>query len=429
MRSPLRSSLRRRVTATGVLVVAVLTIAMAVFVYVSLRDRMMAELERVLAARTQLVQGLRPELTPQQVAARLDQVGMRSIVRTPDGEEYLIGGAPPFDEVPAGGNGESFAFRTVPLEDGNDVVVLASRGGIDSTLRRLLVLEAVGVAGVVAMAAVVLWRSSGRVLRPVRDVARTAKDIAAGDLSRRLATEDGDEELDGMVAAFNGMLDALENALGRARRSELQSQRFLADAAHQLRTPAAGIRASVATMMRIDDPDEREQLLDNLAGESARMSRLLSSLLRVARLDAGEPATRAPADLAALAEGVAARYRPLWPNLEFDVVRDRDVRVELDARAVEEALANLVDNAARHAERTIRLSVRRDDGTASVTVSDDGPGVPAAERERIFERFVSLDGRGGSGLGLPIARAVARTHDGDLTCTDEGFELRLPARP
>lgn len=425
------SSLRGRITFAGVLVVGVLVLALDVFVYFSLRERMLSDLDAVLAARAQLVTGLSRDHPPLQLATRLQELGVRAIVRTPDGDEYLSGGAPPFEDIPAGRGGDRLAARSVPLDDGVDVVVLASRGGIDSTLRRLLVLEVVGTAAVVAIAALALSRASRRVLRPVRDVARTARDIADGDLQRRLPGREEDEELAEMVTAFNDMLDALERALALARDSEETSRRFLADAAHQLRTPAAGIRASVATMLRTGRPEERERLLDNLAGETARMSRLLSSLLRIARLDTGEIPRFVPTDLGELVAGVVDRHRTMGPRLRFQTDVAPGATAEVDAGNIVEALDNLVDNAARNARErvTVRVHPVPDGDAIEIAVEDDGPGVPPAERDRIFDRFVSLDDGGGSGLGLPISRGIAEAHGGSLEYRDGAFILLLPAVP
>lgn len=423
------ASLRHRITLSGVLVVTILVLALDVFVYLSLRDRMLSELDRVLVARAGLVTELARDLDPLPLATRLQEAGLRAIVRSADGDEYLSGGAPPFDEVPAGGDGSDLATRVVPLGDDVEVVVLASRGGIDDTLRRLLLLEVVGTAGVVVAAGVVLSRVSRRVLAPLGDVAATARRIADGELDRRLEGRERDEELRELVTAFNDMVDALEEALGQARASDEASRRFLADAAHQLRTPAAGIRASVGTMLRTDADAERERLLDNLASETARMSRLLSSLLRVARLDAGEAPHPVPTDLAALATDVIERHRVLGPSLEFALsTPEAATEAEVDPAAIEEALDNLVDNAARNAERRVHVRVSRDGETVRLVVTDDGPPVAPEARERIFERFVTLAEGGGSGLGLPIARGVAEAHGGTLAYRDGGFVLVLPTR-
>jgi two-component system OmpR family sensor kinase len=422
------TSLRGRVTYSGLAVMTVLVLALDVFVFLSLRGRMESELDRVLEARAQLVQGLAAELDPDQLSVRLEDLGVRAIVRPPEGRELRSAGAPPLSGIlPSADPEGSITFRAVPLEGGGEVLVLASRAGIEDTLERLLLLETVGTPAVVALAYLILARTSARVLRPVRDVARTARSIAEGRLHRRLVSHGDEDELADMVAAFNRMLDALEEALTRSQASEETSRRFLADAAHQLRTPTAGIRASVATMLRSDDPDEREHMMDHLARESARMSRLLSSLLWVARLDRGEPPSRQPVSLTELAEECVARQRTLAPHLGFTVDADGDATTTGDPDSLREAVDNVIDNARRHADRTVTVRLARHGPDHEVAVLDDGPGVAPEDRERIFERFVSLDPGDGSGLGLPIARGVARAHGGDLRCVDGGFLLRLPA--
>lgn len=424
------TSLRRRVTLSGVAVVTVLVLALDVFVYVSLRDRMLSNLERVLDAREQLAAGLATELTIEEVAGRLDELGVRSIVRTDDGLEFRSAAAPSFTELPAAGapmDRDALAVRAVRHPDGADIMVLASRAGIETTLDRLLLLEAVGTAAVVALAWLVLARSSARVLRPIREVSSTARSIAEGSSDRRLVADGSDDELADMAAAFNDMLDALEAALARSRASEEGSRRFLADAAHQLRTPAAGIRASVGTLLRTEEPAERERLLDNLARESARMSRLLSSLLRVARLDSGEPASVQPVALGELVQELLERQRALAPHLQLTIDGSDVSPVAGDRVSLGEALGNLLDNAARHARTAVHVVFEQHDGEIRTRIEDDGPGVPATHRDHIFDRFVSLRDGDGSGLGLPIARGIAEAHGGSLHYEDGAFVLRLPS--
>jgi two-component system, OmpR family, sensor kinase len=231
-----------------------------------------------------------------------------------------------------------------------------------------------------------------------------------------------------MVVAFNDMLDELEEAIERSQQAEELSRRFLADAAHQLRNPAAGIRASVATMARTDDPEDRERMIDNLAAESARMSRLLSSLLRVARLDSKEPPAFAPTPLREHLQAVIERQAVRAPRLRFELEAEEEIVAEVDAAAVEEAAGNLLDNAARHADEEVRVELTTDATDAVIRVTDDGPGIPAELAGRIFDRFTSFDERGGSGLGLPIARGIAAAHGGTLSHEPTGFVLRVPLR-
>lgn len=424
------TSLRRRITLTGVSVVTVLVLAFDVFVYLALRDRLNSELDRVLTAREQLVRGLSQELGPIQLRDRLDELGVRAVIRDPQGEEHRTGGAPAFEALPPSTDARSreLMARLLPHPDGGEIAVLASRAGIDDTLERLLLLEAVGTVALVALAYALLSRSSSRVLRPVSDVARTAREIASGRLHERLDDRPQDDELAEMVSAFNEMVDALEESVERTRRSDASSRQFLADAAHQLRNPVAGVRATVATMLRTEASAERERMMDNVASELARMSRLVSALLRVARLDAREPPTFRRVDVGELITDVVEKQAVLAPRKTIDVALEGDLVAEVSPDGLAEALENLFDNAIRYADEQVWVEVRPLEDQVEVIVADDGPGVPAAASERIFERFVSLDGGDGSGLGLPIARGIARSHGGTLVYEDARFVLRVPRK-
>lgn len=221
----------------------------------------------------------------------------------------------------------------------------------------------------------------------------------------------------------------LEAALEAARQSEASSRRFLADAAHQLRTPIAGIRACVDTLAGSGSAEEGEVLLAHMVEETSRATRLVRGLLRMARVDRGVAANPVPCDLIDICEKEAQGIRIRSPQLEVDVrTRERGdlAGLCLDPDVVQEILGNLLDNAGRHARRCIVLDVRRvEPGVVEVRVVDDGPGLAEGMVEGAFERFVSLDGRGGSGLGLPIARGLARSHGGDLTYDGGAFVLRV----
>jgi signal transduction histidine kinase len=224
------------------------------------------------------------------------------------------------------------------------------------------------------------------------------------------------------------MLDALEAALDDTRRSDERTQRFLADAAHQLRTPVTRIRTTVESLFRTDDPEGRDGLLASLVRETGRTRRLLASLLHIARLDQGEAPARFPVDIVELCRAELERVEPFAPHLRFEL-RLRNppqTPLDMDGESLREAVSNLLDNARRHAEHAVTVEVSATGGTLRITVADDGAGVVPEDRERIFERFASLDDKGGSGLGLPIARGVARAHGGELVYTGTAFELTLP---
>ena len=234
-----------------------------------------------------------------------------------------------------------------------------------------------------------------------------------------------------MARVLEDTLTALEQALEEARSSDERSRRFLADAAHQLRSPIAGVRACAETLLRATNERDREALLADMVRETARAGRLIKSLLQLARVDQGAAhAEPQPCDIVTLCESEVDRIRTLAPGLDASVhvVDVPDEQPILDSASLVEILSNLLDNARRHAFRTIRVSIGVDEGTLRILVADDGPGIPDEAVGKVFQRFISMDGKGGSGLGLPIARGLARGSGGDLTYDKKGFLLTLPMR-
>ena len=223
-------------------------------------------------------------------------------------------------------------------------------------------------------------------------------------------------------------LRALEDALDEARASEAETRRFLDDAAHQLRAPMTSIRACAEGLLRTTDPLLREELLEAVVHETTRAGRLMSGLLRMARLNHGQPLSPTACDLAELCRAEADRVQAVEPGLRISVAGDVAGHqwVVVDPHAVGEIVANLLDNARRHARKRVDVTVAHLDHHVEVTVADDGPGLADEQVESAFDRFVSLDGRGGSGLGLPIARELARIQGGELEYELKSFVLRLP---
>jgi signal transduction histidine kinase len=296
-------------------------------------------------------------------------------------------------------------------------------------------------------------------LGPLDTMTALARSIAAGDRGRRLDPTRTDTELGRTAAAFDDMLDALEGAERQAkeaeataRAEEARTRQFVADAAHELRTPIAGLRAAAeAALSTRATGEERDRLHLLLIREAGRAGRLVEDLLALARIDAGLRLEHGEVELRGLAEAEAERVRLLAPNITVRVVGG-PLTVPGDAQRLTQVLANLLDNARRYTphggEITITVDSREAAGAdgdagpvARVRVADSGPGVPAVDRERIFDRLVRLDGargrdsagfgRGGAGLGLAIARGIAHAHGGELHCDpDSVFELTLPiARP
>lgn len=363
-----------------------------------------------------------------------------------------------------------------------DLAVIADARAV---LRQVLLITGAAAILISAALVIVAVRLS---LAPLGSMARLARTIAGGRRGSRLEPTQPDTELGRTATAFDAMLDELEGAEVRARQAEERSKEFLADAAHELRTPLAGILAAAESLLHYQDqlsPAERERLEVLLVGEAHRASGLVDDLLAAARLDAGVDLNRAEVDVTALVDHEASRERALHPALTL-ITEGPPTLAYLDGDKVSGILRNLLGNAIRAVgeQGTIMITVEQVGGQmlgepggdrvagksggervlgepgrervtgepggdwvvgdptrerVLVTVEDDGPGVPVADRERIFERLVRLDqGRstqsGGSGLGLAIARGYARAHGGDLVCVDPvrlsgaRFLLTLPAR-
>ena len=481
------TSLRLRVVVAVLAVLVAVLVGLGLLVNAILAARLSGDLRERLTERAGFARLIAPGLSDQELADRLTGQGISAAVK--DGSSEVYGrsrpergpGPPrggPRPPTPAANASISDDGRsitaTVPLTT-RTLTLQASRVEIDRTLAQLRAVELLAGAVTVLVAGLILLRVVGGALAPLDRMTALAGRIAGGGRGERLRPTKPDTDLGRTAVAFDGMLDALETSAAEARAAEGQARAaegqaraaegqaraaegqaraaeeharaaedqyrtdeadarqaqnpqrpFLGDASHDLRTPVAGVLAASESILR-DDPGraERERRLVAMIREARRAGRLVDDLLLMTRLD-GPSARAEPVDLAEVAEEVAAGQRLLAP--------DADIRADTtpawtsgDRAQLARALTNLTDNARRAAGPTgrIRVSVRNGDGVR-VEVSDDGPGVPADRREEIFDRFVRYGGDG-HGLGLPIARAVARRHGGDLTCEkDSTFVLTLP---
>lgn len=255
---------------------------------------------------------------------------------------------------------------------------------------------------------------------------------AVDSFTTRLEAPFGVLVLNGLVR-FGGqavlvlLVSALLRALNAARESEAVSRAYLSDYAHRLRTPVAAVRSSVEAIA-LDGPRRiQDRLLANATDEARHLGDLVASLLRIARLDQGEPLRPEATDPIALCKQEVDRLRwgsPLQWRLE--VAGEVPPAVMLDQRATGETLGNLLDNARRHAAKLVTVRVRADRMHLVIEVADDGPGLPPDAESRAFDRFVTLDGNGGTGLGLAIARQMARSQGGDVTYVGKAFVVTLP---
>ncbi len=308
-----------------------------------------------------------------------------------------------------------WARTVVDVRGGDDAMLLVAvftgegTAEADRTVRMLTLVS----LGTLLLAGVISWLVAGRILRPVRQVQEAAAEITEHDLTRRITV--GDDDVSGLAATFNRMLDRLEEAF----RAE---QRFVDDAGHELRTPITVIRGHLELMD--DDPASREVTMRIVTQELDRMSRIVTDLLALAKAD--RP------DFVRLGEEVDLPTLTISLEAKVSALADRSWRLahvaegtaRLDTQRVTQAVLQLAHNAVQHTGDGDAITLSSDvvvdpelGPALTISVADTGPGVPVAEREHIFERFAHgepPDGRrhSGAGLGLSIVRAIAEGHGG-----------------
>jgi len=280
----------------------------------------------------------------------------------------------------------------------------------------------------IALAALAVWILVGRALRPVERIRATVSTIDAQRLAQRIVIPPSQDEIAALAATMNVMLDRLEAA-------DLALRSFISDANHELRSPLAAMTTAVEIAVDADEAT-RTELLETMSRELVRMRALVEDLMTLVQADAQRLVTDwTDVDLDDLLNLEVRRLRST--SRREVVARFSPVRVRGDVRRLAQVLRNVIDNAERYAATTVRLSLAVENGEAVLRVDNDGPQIPLADRNRVFERFVRLEGSrsrdaGGTGLGLAISREILNAHDGAIDVVDEPngwcrFEIRLPA--
>ena len=337
------------------------------------------------------------------------------------------------DGVPVGEDRFVAIASAADTPDG-PVTVLVARAldGADEATWALVRILAIGVPLLLGLVGLVAWKLVGRALAPVAAMTSAAEEITATDLDRRLPEPEGGDEIARLGTTLNAML-------GRLADSRDRISAFVADAAHELRSPVSSVRQHAEVALAHPDRIETAELAEVVRAESLRLQRLVDDLLLLARTDEGSPARRDRAvDLDDVVAAAAARLRPV-SRVMIDTSGVSGGQVTGDPSGLDRLVGNLVENAVHHAAGRVTVGLTEgDDGAVTLTVDDDGPGIPAAERDRIFERFVRLDesrsrDAGGSGLGLAIVGAVAVAHGSTVTVEDgplggARFQVVFPRR-
>jgi two-component system, OmpR family, sensor kinase len=330
----------------------------------------------------------------------------------------------PFTVASVGTSGLRYrAYARRDVDDALVTVVAVPLRDVDQTLNRLLVVEGLVIAGVLAALGATAFLVVRLGLAPLRRIEAAADQIAAGDLSRRVQPATARTEVGRLGRALNGMLQRLEQAFSDRQASEERLRQFLADASHELRTPLASIRgyAELFRMGAAGDPAEIETAMRRVEQESQRMGVLVEELLALARLDEAPALARQPVDMTALAADAVQDARARAPRRTIELHAPAAAVASGEPHRLRQVLANLMANALAHTPEgtPIEVAVAQDRDSVTVSVRDHGPGLPEQAEGRVFERFWRAQGgrgrgRAGAGLGLAIAQGVVRAHGGQI---------------
>jgi signal transduction histidine kinase len=422
-------SIRARITIAATVIVALVLASLAVLVVLVQQAQLRANLDNTLEQRAdqideEIVAGDSSDLVNSNAEDRfaqvLDDVG-RVLAATDnvDGESALA--ELPMAEL-------SVSTRSdLPLED-DTYRVLIHRYGDASATRYVIVGENVDdvrdaqnalivtltalIPAAVGVLALVVWWLVGRTLRPVDEIRREVDDIGLERLDRRVPVPNSDDEVARLAMTMNDMLVRLEASSARQRQ-------FVADVSHELRTPLTRIR----TALEVDlsgGSDDLEATCRSVLDDSIEMQELVDDLLFLARHDAGQasPAARR-VDLDVVVDVEVRRQRENEPGVEIDMSDVSAAVVQGSESQLARLVRNLLSNAVRYAASVVTVHLAEGTDSVEFIVSDDGPGIPSFDRDRVFERFVRLDqartGRdGGAGLGLAIAHDIVVAHRGTI---------------
>jgi two-component system OmpR family sensor kinase len=303
---------------------------------------------------------------------------------------------------------------------------------VDETVGRLVLIEVIVAASTLLLAAVAGAVLVRRELRPLERVAVTATrvsdlklDSGEVDLSERVPDADPRTEVGQVGAALNRMLDHVGSALEARQASETQLRQFVADASHELRTPLAAIRGYAELTRRSPQSDETAYSLTRISSQAERMTTLVEDLLLLARLDAGRPLERGEVDVTRLVLDAVSDAHAAGPEHHWRLsLPDEPVTAPGDASRIAQVLANLLANARTHtpAGTSVTVALTSPPGAARISVTDEGPGIPPDLLPHVFERFARGSTsrsreNGSTGLGLAIVDAVVAAHHGSVEVT------------
>lgn len=324
-----------------------------------------------------------------------------------------------------GPTGPATVFVAFSLEEIEETVAVAARVG------------ALGLPVLVLVLSAAMWVVVGRTLAPVEAIRAQTEEITGSALDRRVPEPAQQDEIGRLARTVNAMLGRLQDSAERQRR-------FVADAAHELRSPIASLRAQLEVARRgvvvggaggASTAEGVQRLVPDLLADTLRMERLVDQLLLLASSEGAPARLRRSVDVDDVIDAVLADS-PDRPGVSVDVSAVHPAQVIGVPTLLEQLVRNLVDNAAVHARSEVRIGLKADGRAAVLTVADDGPGIPVERRAEIFHPFTRLDGArdrasGGVGLGLAIVADIVRSHGGTVAVETAAiggaeFQVRLP---
>ena len=437
-RSRWHPGIRVRVTTLATVVVAVTLLASGVALTALLKQSLIAGLDSAQLDRAQAVASIfTADVSPGTIPMTAEE---NSLVQVIDASGSVVaatsnieGEAPVLASPPSArrsttltlptspvGGGSAFRVAAVPVQLTSGpgwVYVSGSLAPVDTAIANVSALFAISFPPVLLAVGLTVWFAVSRSLRPVEGIRRRASAIDARDMSARVPVPAGRDEISRLAVTMNMMLDRLEMAAAR-------QQQFVGDASHELRSPLAALRAQADVALAHPDAETASRVLSVVRDQAQRMTVLIDDLLLLARqheVDSRPAAEHVDLDELALVEVRRLRERG-GGNVDVTLDALDAARVTGSRRDLARALRNLGDNALAHARSEVTVALSTSGSVASVSVTDDGPGIPVEDRERIFERFARLDdsrARDGSasgfGLGLAIARDIVEAHGGTLT--------------
>jgi two-component system OmpR family sensor kinase len=369
------------------------------------------------------------------------------------GSPPALTGRPPLSKLGSGplhiftvnsrdGSGLRYRAAAFAVGGGRTLVVAVPLREVDQTLHRLLVVEGLVGGGVILALLLLGWVVIRLGLRPLERIGRVAREIAHGDLTRRVTPATPRTEVGRLGLSLNDMLMQIERAFADRQQSEARLRQFVADASHELRTPLASIRAYTEAFRlgAAADPQTLERAMARTEGEVARMGVLVEDLLLLARLNQLPEERRQQVDLSELVEHAVDDARAIAPARSIGLRAEGPLHVLADRDQLRQVLANLIRNALIHTpmDSPIEVGVWRERDRAVLEVRDHGPGLPEDIGDKVFGRFWRADqgrrrGPGGAGLGLAIVQAIVQAHHGEVharNAPDGGavFRVELPAR-